>query len=158
MRVRELAAARGWTSIGEAEWTELRNALPDVSESTIRGAGIPLEQPWRGVQHHTLDELESSLGELSEIYAARPDLRRYCRDQVIASKDRARWSSRSANISAEKRLLKAEMIDWMLVWLDDPSMFAGWAAKRREQICMTGDHAGGKATSEYPTDEIGDGH
>ena len=43
-RVLDFAAARGWTSIGEAEWNELKAALPDVSETTIRRAGIPNDQ------------------------------------------------------------------------------------------------------------------
>ena len=126
-RVLDFAAARGWTSIGEAEWNELKAALPDVSETTIRRAGIPIAQPWRGVVQHTLDELELSLRELSDVYAVRPDLRRYCRAQVIAAKDRARWALRSA----EGRRLKTEMVDWMLVWLDDPAMFPAWAGIRR---------------------------
>jgi hypothetical protein len=129
-RVLDFAGARGWTSIGEAEWSLLRAALPDISESTIRGAGIPIAQPWRGVQQHTLDDLEASLRELSEVYAVRPDLRRYCRDQVIAAKDRARWASRRE----DKRQLKEEMVDWMLVWLDDPAMFPAWAEIRRGRV------------------------
>jgi hypothetical protein len=76
---------------------------------------------------HTLDELELSLRELSDVYAVRPDLRRYCRARVIAAKDRARWALRSA----ERRRLKTEMVDWMLVWLDDPAMFPAWAGIRR---------------------------
>jgi hypothetical protein len=133
-RVLDFAAARGWTWIGEAEWNDLKAALPDVSETTIRRAGIPIAQPWRGVAQHTLDELESSLRELSEIYAARPDLRRYCRDQVIGAKDRARWASRSSHAGEDKRQLKAEMVDWMLVWLDDPAMFPTWAEMRRGRL------------------------
>lgn len=132
-RVLDFAGARGWTLIGEAEWSELRAALPDVSEATIRDAGIPIEQPWRGVAQHTLDELESSLRELSEVYAARPDLRRYCREQVIAAKDRARWASRSLHAGEEKRRLKNEMVEWMLVWLGDPAMFPVWVGVRRER-------------------------
>jgi hypothetical protein len=133
-RVLDFAAARGWTSLGEAEWNELKAALPDISETTIRNAGIPLAQPWRGVVQHTLDELESSLRELSEVYATRPDLRRYCRDQVIAAKDRARWVARGAHATEDKRRLKTEMADWMLVWLDDPAMFPAWAGMRRGRI------------------------
>ena len=133
-RVLNFAAARGWTSIGEAEWNELKAALPDVSETTIGRAGIPIAQPWRGVAQHTLEELESSLRELSEVYAGRPDLRRYCRDRVIAAKDRARWVARSAHAMEDKRRLKTEMADWMLVWLDDPAMFPTWAGMRRGRM------------------------
>jgi hypothetical protein len=120
-------AARGWSLIGETEWLELRAALPDISESTIRGAGIPIAQPWCGVRQHTIDELEASLCELSEVYAKHPHLRRTCREQVIAAKARARFLSR-------KHALKNEMVEWMLVWLGDPAMFPAWAALRRERI------------------------
>ena len=113
--------------IGEAEWLELRSALPDISETTIRTAGFPIAQPWCGVRQHTLDELEMSLRELSEVYAKDPHLRRTCRDQVIAAKARARFLSR-------KNPLKNEMVEWMLVWLGDPALFPAWAALRRERI------------------------
>ncbi len=113
--------------IGEAEWLELKAALPDISETTIRASGIPIAQPWCGVRQHTLDELEASLRELSEVYAEHPHLRRTCREQVIAAKARARFLSR-------KSTLKAEMVEWMLVWLGDPAMFPAWAVLRRERI------------------------
>jgi hypothetical protein len=46
---------------------------------------------------------------------------------VIAAKSRARFLSR-------KYPLKAEMVEWMLVWLGDPAMFPAWAQLRRERI------------------------
>ena len=61
----------------------------------------------------------------ADVYEARPDLRRYCRDQVIAAKDRARWAARSPEVEESKRRMKAEMVEWMLVWLDDPASFPG---------------------------------
>jgi hypothetical protein len=125
--VLDFVAARGWGLIGEDEWKELRAALPDVSETTVRSSGISIAQPWRGVTQHTIEELDQSLRELSSIYVLRPDLRRYCRDQVIAAKDRARYLSRM-------RPLKAEMAEWMLVWLGDPAMFPAWAGLRRESL------------------------
>lgn len=120
-RVLEYVASRRWTSIGEPEWLELRRALPDISESTLRASGLPVEQPWLGVLQHTFDELQDSLNRLSVVYAERPDLHRYCRDRVIAAKGRAR------------KALKTEMVEWMLVWLGDPSMFTTWAQVRRQQ-------------------------
>jgi hypothetical protein len=125
--VLDLVTARGWGLIGEDEWQELRAALPEVSEATIRRSGIEIAQPWRGVAQHTIEELDQSLRELSSIYEQRPDLRRYCRDQVIAAKDRARYLSRT-------RPLKAEMVEWMLVWLGDPAMFPAWAGLRRKSL------------------------
>jgi hypothetical protein len=107
----------------------LRAALPDVSETTVRRSGLSIAQPWRGVAQHTIEELEESLRDLSAIYERRPDLRRYCRDQVIAAKDRARYLSRI-------RSVKAEMVEWMLVWLGDPAMFPAWAGLRT--ACISG--------------------
>jgi hypothetical protein len=133
-RVLDFAASRGWAQIEEAEWRELRAALPDVSESTVRGAGLRISAPWSGVHQHTFAELEQSLHAFAEVYANREDLRRYCRDQVIAAKDHARWASRSPRLDEARRVLKAEMVDWMLVWLDDPAMFRTWAEIRRDKM------------------------
>jgi hypothetical protein len=122
-RIREYAASRGWSLIGEAEWMELRASLPDISEASARGSGIAIAQPWLGVVQHSLDDLRDSLLELSKVYTERPDLQRYCRDQVITAKDRARGMS-------AKKPVKTEMVEWMLVWLDDPSVCPQWVQIR----------------------------
>lgn len=126
-----MAAERGWSSIGENEWKEITLALPGMSAGTVEDAGLPVAQPWRGVKQRNFDELEHSLHELTEAYAARPDLRQFIRLQVIEAKDHARWASRSQRVEEEKRQAKAEMVAWMLVWLDDPAMFVAWAERRR---------------------------
>jgi hypothetical protein len=130
-RVLDFVAARGWNAIGENEWRELRSALSDISETTLRTSGIPIGAPWSGVTQHSIDDLEASLREFSHVYETRPDLRRYCRDQVIAAKDRARWAALSPRVEEGKRLMKAEMVEWMLVWLDDPAIFPAWVKLRR---------------------------
>ena len=79
----------------------------------------------------TLDELDAGLREFARLYAAEPERRRALRDVVIKTKDRARYASRNAKVAEEKRAEKAEMVQWMLVWLDDPSLFADWVALRR---------------------------
>ena len=129
-RVRDFVAVCGWTAIGESEWQELRAALPNVSETTLRACGIPIDAPWCGVNAHSFDELEQCLREFTRVYGQRADLRRYCRDQVIAAKDRARWASKSE----PKRVMKAEMAEWMLVWLDDPALFPAWVGLRRQHM------------------------
>jgi hypothetical protein len=129
-KVLQFVADRGWTEIGETEWEELLMALPDVSETIIRTAGIPLRAPWSGVPTHTIEQIDATLREFSAVYAARPDLRPYCRDQVIYAKDRARWASRNAKVDEHARAMKAEMVEWMLVWLDDPAVFPVWAQLR----------------------------
>jgi len=138
-RVLEFASSRGWHAVGEAEWAALRAALPDVSESTIRAAGLEIAAPWKGVAQHSLDELESSLCELTAVYGERPELHRYCRDVVIEARARALFASRSQRVDEEKRRLKADMAEWMLVWLGDPAMFPVWVELRRAKIgnCST---------------------
>ena len=126
-RVLDYVAARGWGKIGEAEWNELRRELPDVSEATIQACGIAVDAPWCEVRQHSFEELEKSLRAFSGIYGEREDLRRLCRDQVIAAKDRARWISRRTVTDEALRARKAEMVEWMLVWLGDPAVFPVWA-------------------------------
>lgn len=133
-RVRNYIAERAWTVIDESEWAQLRAAFPDASEATLRGCGVPIEAPWSGVASQTLAGLEESLFAFSRIYADRPDLRRYCRDQVIAAKDRARWAAKSSRVEESKRRLKSEMVEWMLVWLGDPATFPVWARLRKDII------------------------
>jgi hypothetical protein len=133
-RVLDFIAERGWTAIGEAEWFELEAALPDISETTLRECGIPIEAPWSGVNTHSLDQLEACLAELSRVYASRAELQHYCRHQVIAAKDRARWVSKSVNVDEARRSMKAEMVEWMLVWLDDPALFPAWVQLRRQNM------------------------
>jgi hypothetical protein len=132
--VLDFVAARGWGAIGEIEWQELRSTLKDISETTMRESGIPILAPWRGVAAHSIDELEASLHELTQVYETRADLRRYARDLVIAAKDRARWASKSPRVEASKRRMKAEMVEWMLVWLGDPAIFPAWAELRRRNM------------------------
>jgi len=138
-KVLNFVAAHGWDEIGENEWRELRSALSDISESSLREimartSGIPISAPWRGVPARSIDDLESSLREMSRVYETRPDLRRYCRGQVIAAKDRARWAARSAKVEESKRRMKAEMVEWMLVWLADPAMFPTWVELRKQKM------------------------
>jgi hypothetical protein len=71
---------------------------------------------------------------LTQVYGTRPDLRRYYRDLIIAAKDRARWASRSPRVEESRRRMKAEMVEWMLVWLDDPAIFPAWVPLRRRNM------------------------
>lgn len=127
----QFAAEHNWDTIGAVEWRQIAEAFPGISASTLEEAGLEVEQPWRGVKQHTFDELTQSLRALAIVYAEQPDLRRFTRDQVIAAKDRAKWASRSPRVDQEKRKAKAEMAEWMLVWLDDPAMFTAWVERRR---------------------------
>lgn len=77
------------------------------------------------VNLHSLEELRVSLDALTAAYGTDP---RNTRARVIAAKDRARYASRNLRASEDKRALKAEMVEWLLVWLDDPAMFSTWVS------------------------------
>jgi hypothetical protein len=123
---------RGLQAISGKEWEMLRASLPGVSETTLRkhllDLGIKIEQPWRGLDTASLDGLEETLLAMTEVYATHA---RVARDIVIAVKDKARFAARNPKAAAEKRALKSEMVEWMLVWLGDPRMFADWVRLRR---------------------------
>ncbi len=127
--------SRHWSHVGTPEWLQLRARFPQLSETTIRNAlaarGACICQPYAGIGTKSLDELESSLVAMAYAYTGSPEQSKLCRQQVIAAKDRTRFASRNPKTSAEKRALKAEMVEWMLVWLGDPAMFATWTALRK---------------------------
>ena len=62
---------------------------------------------------------------------------RYCRRQVIAAKDRARFLARSPKTSPEKKARKDEMAQWMLVWLENPEVFPAWVEIRKRYCNST---------------------
>jgi hypothetical protein len=53
---------------------------------------------------------------------------------VIAAKDRARFLSRSPRTPAKKKAQKEEMVQWMLVWLENPEVFPAWVTARKRVI------------------------
>ncbi len=120
-------------TITEAVWLDLLEKLAPVSESylrdLLRDTGLPFEQPYAGIRQHTLEELEQSLLGMLQVYrdataAGNRDRARYCRRQVIAAKDRARFL-------AGKHPQKEEMAQWMLVWLESPEVFPAWVEARK---------------------------
>ncbi len=123
---------RGFTKIAEEEWNWLRSSLPAVSESALRehllDLGLPMEQPWRGLDTGSLEGLEQTLREMTDAYATHANA---ARALVIGTKDRTRFAARNVKVAAEKRALKSEMVEWMLVWLGDPRMFPDWVQLRR---------------------------
>jgi len=114
--------------------------LAPVSESylrdLLRDTGLPFEQPYAGIRQHTFEELEQTMREMERVYAeARSagdrERARYCRRQVIAAKDRARFLAQNPRIGPEKQAEKAEMVEWMLVWLENPEVFPPWVEARK---------------------------
>jgi hypothetical protein len=144
---RDYLEARRPGEIDDTVWQELREALSPVSESylreLVRATGLPFAQPWAGVRQHTLEELEHSLQDLLAVYekaieGGDRERARYCRRQVIAAKDRARFIAGNPGTPPEKQELKREMVEWLLVWLENPPVFPAWVKQRREAAGLGG--------------------
>lgn len=142
-RLRHILATEAPPAITGAVWHDLLGRLAPVSESYLRDllreTQLPFEQPYAGVRQHTLDELESSLKELCQVYTQATaegdrDRARYCRKQVIAAKDRARFLAGNPRTAAQTRAEKQEMVAWLLIWLDDPGMFSVWVEARKRVL------------------------
>jgi hypothetical protein len=102
----------------------------------LADTGIPVEPPFGGVRQKTFDELERSLLELEEAYTRASEAgdrarAQQCRNAVIQAKDHARLAARRTQASPEKKHQKEEMIQWMLVWLENPGIFPAWVKLRK---------------------------
>jgi len=138
-RLREYLERRVPGEISEAEWADLRACLAPVSPGylrrLLRASGLPLAPLVEGVRQGSFEELERTLLALGREYAAAReagarDRQEACRRLVIEAKDHARWAARRA-ADAAKKAVKKEMADWMLVWLEDPSVFPTWVRLRK---------------------------
>ena len=142
-RLREYLAGRNLNAITEREWRELTARLAPVSESYLRrllaDTGIAVEAPFGGVGQKTFEELERSLLEMEEVYTRASETgdrsrAQLCRNAVIQAKDHARLAARGAKTSPEKKVQKEEMIQWMLVWLENPGIFPAWVRLRKMKM------------------------
>ena len=127
-------------AIAEEEWRELVGLLAPISENYLRqllhATGLPVAQPFDGVRLGSFRELEESLLVMEKEYAlavaSKDALRaKACRRAVIQAKDRARLISRNEKVDPEKRKQKAEMAEWILVWLENPAIFGTWIELRK---------------------------
>jgi hypothetical protein len=144
--LREFLAAGPIAAIGEAEWQAALRALAPISESYLRDllrqTGLPFAQPHAGIRQNSFADLDDDLRDMLAIYAAAMragdrQRARYCRRQVIAAKDRARFLARSPKTSPEKKARKDEMAQWMLVWLENPEVFPAWVEIRKRYCNST---------------------
>ena len=137
LRFQRLIEPRSGKRVDEAAWHEMLAALAPVAPSYLRGllaeAGVEVDAPWGGVRQHTFDELAESLIAMEREYAAGDAERReLCRRLVIEAKDRARRVAASS-ASEDTRARKREMAEWMLTWLENPSVFPLWIELRRRK-------------------------
>ena len=144
--LREFLAARPITCIGEAEWQAALRTLAPISENylrrLLRETSLAFAQPYAGIRQKSFADLEYDLREMLVVYTAamQSDSRqgaRYCRRQVIAAKDRARFLASKPKTSPEKKAQKDEMAQWMLVWLENPEVFPAWVEIRKRYCSCT---------------------
>ncbi len=83
-----------------------------------------------GVRQDSLDEAERTLRALSALYTEAP---RQTRTLVIQAKDQARQALASDTDPA-RTALRRELIEWMIVWVNDPAVFPVWVQLRRQAI------------------------
>jgi hypothetical protein len=130
--------------IGPAEFRAIGKALAPVSEShlrkLIRECGLPLDPVVEGVRQQSIESLERTLVALAQEYeaaAAAGDRTRMreCRQAVLTGREHARWAMRRAG-DEQVRERKKEMAEWMLVWLENPGVFATWVRLRRRAWSM----------------------
>jgi hypothetical protein len=140
-QLRDYLGANHPAAITEAVWQELLLRFAPVSESYLRDllreTGLPFDQPYSGIRQHTFEELEQSLLDILCVYrdsleGDHRDRARYCRRQVIAAKDRAKFLAVTPRSTPEKRTQKEEMVQWMLVWLENPEVFPAWVDARKK--------------------------
>ncbi len=140
-QLRDYLAAIQPAAITEAVWQDLLQRLAPVSESylrdLLRDTGLPFDQPYAGIRQHTFEELEHSLRTMLQVYsdslaAGERDRARYCRRQVIAAKDRAKFLAVNPGSTPDRRTQKEEMAQWMLVWLENPEVFPAWVDARKK--------------------------
>ncbi len=123
--------------VGAPEWAALKSELAPIADSylrkLLRESGVPLAPLAEGVRQSDFDELERTLTALGQVYAsADPSTARQCRQVVIEARQHARWAAQRAGEDEAKRKAKEEMMQWMLVWLENPAVFPAWAALRRK--------------------------
>ncbi len=94
---------------------------------------LPLAPVVEGVRQETFDSLERTLNALAGEYEAASSDRartRMLRRLVITAKEHARFAAKSTR-DEQKRIEKLEMVEWMIVWLENPGVFGEWAKLRR---------------------------
>jgi hypothetical protein len=127
-RVRDWLSARGMERVGEIEFALMRSELSDIPEPALRKllreTGVALAPVVEGVRQDTFDNLGRTLAGLQQAYQdGDAAVRRNVRAMVITAKDHAK-------LAARRKPEKIEMVEWMLVWLENPPVFETWLRLR----------------------------
>jgi hypothetical protein len=121
--------------IGEEEFAGLGSRLGGIGDHELRRllrlCGCALSPMVEGVRQESFDALERTLAMLAVEYErSGSERRRAIRRLVITAKDHARYAAHRAK-QTQKRAEKEEMVEWMLVWLENPPVFCQWVRLRR---------------------------
>ena len=136
----EFIRTKGIELVDESVWEWLKAALAPITDSylrkLLRESGVPLSPLVEGVRQENLQELERTLLQLSEIYArARQEnnfvLVRRVRDLVIEARQHASWAKRREQARGINNPLRAEVLLWLLTWLENPLLFPTWVCMRK---------------------------
>ena len=143
----EFLGSRSLASVTEDDWKEIQarfaSSTPGYLRRLLRDSGLPLAPLVEGVRQDSLDELERTLLALEREYSqakssGNRERATACRRLVIEAKSHARFALRRSSTSQEKRSIKQEMVEWMIVWLEDPALFAPWVRLRRKSANVPG--------------------
>lgn len=119
--------------VDERVFAHLLNELKPVSDGYLRellhDSGAPLSPKIEGVRLDSFENLQRTLTVLADLYE---DGDPSVRSIVLAAKQRARWASQRAK-DERNRATKEEMVEWLLIWLENPNVFPIWVGLRRKR-------------------------
>lgn len=122
-QLQEWLSAAKLAKIDPASRDRLARDLAPISRAYLRRllleSGLPLDPLVEGVRQTSLDEAERTLVALAGLY---PQYPRETRKLVIEAKDHARLARHD------------ELVEWMIVWVNDPALFPAWVRLRRQAI------------------------
>ncbi|MBK7929942.1 MAG: hypothetical protein IPJ98_21440 [Bryobacterales bacterium] len=121
-------------AVDPALFEQIRRAIEPIEAGRLRRllreSGLALHPLVEGVRQESPEALERTLAALSEVYEAGTlEMKRRCRDEVIEARQHALWAQ--ARLAGAERAEREGMRATMLVWLENPGVFAAWAAARR---------------------------
>lgn len=133
IQVAEWLEMRAPGRLGLTDLQEAGAALPGIPAKDLRrllrDSGHPCDPLVEGVRQSSLDELERTLVSLSGDYQHHPTL---ARALVIEAKDHAKFALR--RLTGEARAERERMVEWMLIWLENPPLFPVWNTARRTRL------------------------
>ena len=111
-------------------WPVIRNAMDARTQQIAEGLSAA-ERAHRDLEL-AKDKVSSQLKDAKvEAASIIEQANRRAAQIIDEAKDRARVISRNPKVDAEKRKQKEEMVEWMLVWLENPGIFGAWVAQRK---------------------------